>query len=427
MNRPDQRPASSRWTIVALLMAAAAINYLLRSCMGMAAPKIQIEFGLTTTQIGYVLGAFQYGYLLSYLFSGMLVDRLGARRSYILIMAAWSAVGILTALGTRLWQFVTFRFLLGVAEAGCWPASNKVVARCFPLEERPLACGLFDSGSSLAQVFGPPALAFIILRWGWRSAFPFAGILGFIWIPLWMWKFRNPEAHGPGDGIKDTPEPRAVDSYTGWKQLLRCRQVWGIFVLNASTVPLWFVLFNWLPKYFYDARGISFRELGWYSALPMVGAPIGGIGGSAFLGWLLRRPGMTSTVARQRMFLVSVLMMSAFAPAVRSANVIYGALFMTIAAAGLGLHSANLLSSISDLVPSELVATATSIQASATFLYALPIATFAGWIAEHLGYSTLFMFGALTPWFTIVSVYFIIRKFEPIAAFRRDQPTLITD
>jgi MFS family permease len=426
MNRLDPRPTSSRWTIVALLMAAAAINYLHRGCMAIAAPKIQNEFGLTTTQIGYVLAAFQYGYFISYLFCGMFIDRLGARRSYILIMAAWSAVGMLTAAGTTLWHFLTFRFLLGVAEAGCWPTSNKVVARCFPREERPLACGLFDSGSSLAQVFGPPALVFIILRWGWRSVFLVAGSLGFIWILVWMRKFRYPEAHGLSDGSEDTPEPRTLDSYTAWKQLLRCRQIWGVFVLNASAAPLWFVLFNWLPKYFYDARGVSFENLGWYAALPMVGAPIGGIGGSAFLGWLLRRPGMTSTTARQRMFLVGVLMMSSLIPAVQAANVLHGALFMTIAATGLGLHSANLLSSISDLVPSNLVATATSIQASATFLYSLPIATYAGWIAEHLGYSTLFTFAAVTPWFAIVSVHLIIRKFEPITAFQHDRPTLDT-
>ena len=423
---PDSRPTRFRWRIVVLLMAAAAINYLDRSCMGMAAPKIQEEFGLSTTQIGYVIGVFQYGYLLSYLGSGVLVDRLGARWGYVLIMAAWSAVGAMTAIGSRLWHFLLCRFSLGVAEAGCWPSSNKVVAQWFPRVERPLACGLFDSGSALAQVFGPPVLAAIILHWGWRTSFIAAGSLGFIWILVWLRMFHTPEEHPSVNAAElaairhepDASRQEGVETDAGsvpWRRLLRCRQVWGIFVLNAATSPLWFVLYNWLPKYFYDARGVRFDKLGWYSALPMVGSALGGTLGSTILVRLLRRPGMTATVARRRMFLLDVTIMAALIPAVRCQNVLHSALYMALVAFGLGLHSANVLSSVSDFVPARLVATVTGLQASGTFLYSLPIATFAGWVVERFGYSPLFVFAALHPWLAIVSANVIIRKFEPIS------------
>jgi ACS family hexuronate transporter-like MFS transporter len=418
---PDNRPTRVRWRIVVLLMAAAAINYLDRGCMGIAAPRIQEEFGLTTTQIGYVLGIFQYGYFLSYIFSGVLVDLFDVRVGYMVIMGFWSAVGMLTGAVFRLWQFLACRFLLGLAEAGCWPTNNKVVAEWFPREERPLACGMFDSGSSLAQVTGGPLLAFLVLHFGWRSSFAAAGSLGFVWILIWSVMFRHPGEHPKVNAAElahigsHRPEGRLTskEAYARWKQLLRCPQIWGLVALGAADIPAWVVMFNWLPKYFYDARHIHFDRLGWYASSPMLGAIAGGTLGSSILGWVMRRPGITNTAARRRVFLMTIPLEWALIPALYVSD-IHSIMLMFVAAFGLGLNTANLMSSYSDFVPLTMVATTSSIVTSSLLLYSLPFATYAGWIVQHFGYTTLFVFGAIISLCGFVVGFLLIPKFELI-------------
>lgn len=415
-----------RWRIVSLLTVAATINYLDRGCMGIAAPKIQEEFGLSTTQIGYVLGIFQYGYFMAYFFSGVLVDLIDVRVGYIVIMALWSFVGMLTGTVSKLWQFLACRFFLGLMEAPCWPSNNKIVAEWFPREERPLACGLFDSGSSIAQVFGPPLLAFLVLHFGWRSTFVSMGALGYGWILVWMVMFRHPRQHpkvnaaelahiGPPLTQFRLSRQEAINR---WKRLIRCREIWGLIALCASNSPMWVVMYNWLPKYFYDARHIHFDRLGWYASLPMVGVIVGETLGSSLLGWVMRRPGMTITKARRLMFIVAVPLMWALVPAVYSSRPLQSVMFMFIAAFGMGTNVANLMSSYSDFVPRTMVATTTSVVTSTLLLYSLPFATFAGWIAEHFGYAALFSVAVFASSAAFVLGLLLIPKFEPIAALQ---------
>jgi ACS family hexuronate transporter-like MFS transporter len=440
-----KKPTNFRWVIVGLLMAGAAVNYIDRSCMGIVAPKIQEEFKLSNTQIGFILGMFQWGYVAAYMLAGMMIDRFGVRKGYPIIMAVWSLATAMTSLGTRMSHFVALRVFLGIGEAGCWPASNKVVAEWSPQKERPLACGLFNGGATVGMVFGPPIIAAIVLHWGWRPAFVWTGCIGFVWILFWLLLYRDPEKSSsvnaeelalirgrqktelPSvttetlsriDRTQDGPEPEiALASDAArltLKSLLGYPQVWGVLVLNASTATTWFVLANWLPKYFYDARGIDFSLLGWYTAMPMVGGALGNILGGWCLGWLISRTTPNVTKARRTMIFISVAMMTCLIPAVYINNVLISTIFMAVVGFGYGSHAVNILSSISDFVDQHLVATFTSIQATGTFLVTLPLVTYAGWIVEEFGYTELFVVTALMPYLSIVAAYTLIRRFGPL-------------
>lgn len=420
-------PTRFRWVVVALLMMGAAINYIDRVCMAVAAPKIQEEFGLTDTQIGLIIGIFQWGYVAAYILSGMFVDRIGARHGYPIIMFVWSLAGALTALATRTWHFVAFRLVLGIGEAGAWPTSNKVIAEWFPRSERPFACGLFNGGSTVGMTLGPPLVAAIVLAWGWRMSFVITGAIGFVWIVLWLALYGAPERHPRVNGAElarmrqEEPDPHAggeamaAPRRVPWRALLGRREVWGVLLLNASTATTWFVLSNWLPKYFYDVRGISYELLGWYSAMPMVGAVVGNIGGGWLLGWLMARRSLGPTKARRLMIWLSVTMMTCLIPAAYVDNALASAVLIAVVGIGYCSHAANILSSIADFVPREQVATLTGIQATGSILLTLPIVTSAGWIVQHYGYVPLFVAAALLPWLSVFSAYVLIRRFAPLS------------
>ena len=76
--------------------------------------------------------------------------------------------------------------MLGVGEAGNFPGAIKTVSEWFPAKERALATGILNVGAGLGAMIAPPAVGFIILYYGWQTAFVATGSIGFLWVILWL-------------------------------------------------------------------------------------------------------------------------------------------------------------------------------------------------------------------------------------------------
>src|SRR5579872_3775596 len=155
-------PSPKRWLMIALVFFATVINYMDRQTLSVAAPVLRDQFHMSNVEYSRVIFAFMLAYTIMNGVSGPLIDRLGSRVGYALTTAWWSAAAMLHALATGAWSLGTFRFLLGMGEAGNWPAGVKVVAEWFPPRERALACGIFNSGSSVGAILAPPLVAAIV-------------------------------------------------------------------------------------------------------------------------------------------------------------------------------------------------------------------------------------------------------------------------
>src|SRR5712672_2906385 len=134
--------------MIALVFLATVINYLDRQTLSVAAPVLREQFHMSNVEYSRVLFAFLFAYTIMNGVSGPLIDRLGTRLGYAICIAWWSAAAILHSFATGAVSLGIFRFLLGMGEAGNWPAGVKVVAEWFPERERALASGLFNSGSA---------------------------------------------------------------------------------------------------------------------------------------------------------------------------------------------------------------------------------------------------------------------------------------
>ena len=129
--------------MIALVFLATVINYLDRQTLSVVAPVLRDQFGMSNTEYGRVIFAFMLGYTVMNGTSGILIDRLGTRLGYALFILWWSVASILHAFASGVWSLGVFRFLLGLGEAGNWPAGVKVVGEWFPEHERALASGIF--------------------------------------------------------------------------------------------------------------------------------------------------------------------------------------------------------------------------------------------------------------------------------------------
>ena len=202
-----------RWTICALLFFATTVNYLDRQVLSLLQPFLAKKFDWTNTDYANITAVFQLVYAVSMVFAGRIIDKLGTKKGYALAITIWSLAAIIHAMAIPIgqtiinilgWAGVTgfsvsvaglmfSRALLGFGEAGNFPAAIKTTAEYFPKKERSLATGIFNSGANVGAILAPMTVPWINAHWGWEAAFVAMGLLGFLWLFLWLLLYQKPE------------------------------------------------------------------------------------------------------------------------------------------------------------------------------------------------------------------------------------------
>jgi MFS transporter, ACS family, hexuronate transporter len=220
-----------RWVICSMLFAATAINYMDRQVLGILVLTLQRELGWSEAQYGFIITGFQLSYAFGLIFAGSIIDRIGTRIGYVLAMSVCSVAAVAHALVRSVAGFGGVRLLLGLGEAGNFPVAVKTTSEWFPENERAFAVGLFNSGSTVGAILAPMIVPWIALSFGWRTAFALIGLLGFIWIPIWLFLFRKSVP-----ASKDVGESEPAISIGC---LLRHKETWAFLVSRSLTEPVW--------------------------------------------------------------------------------------------------------------------------------------------------------------------------------------------
>ena len=129
---PCRRQDPVRWWIAGLLALATALNYLDRQSFPVVIGEIKKEVPITTEEYARLGSLFLLAYSVMYAVGGRIMDRLGTRLGYALMIVWWSAANLLTGTVSSVLGLGVFRFLLGLGEGGGFPGSGKAVAEWFP-------------------------------------------------------------------------------------------------------------------------------------------------------------------------------------------------------------------------------------------------------------------------------------------------------
>lgn len=294
---PQRQWPRFRWFIVAMLAVAAVLNYLDRQTLALMAGTIQKD--LRVDDVGYagLVNAFLVAYMIGGLVSALIVDRLGARRSMALFVGWWSLASALSGTAGTLWQLAATRFALGIAEAGGWIASPKLVQEWFPNRERALAIGIYSSAAHFGAALAPIVITTLLLSVGWRVTFVVTGAIGLTWLVIWRLRYR-PSRPLPTTEIAIASGNEAADrGLSGWLSVLGTRGVWLVAIGNSLTNPVWFFYLFWFPKYLTEERGLTVAEMGRLSWVVYAAAGVGAVLGGLLSGALVRR-GMRPARAR---------------------------------------------------------------------------------------------------------------------------------
>lgn len=318
--RVGQAVGKYRWTICALLFFATTVNYLDRQVLSLLAPDLSTQFGWSNSDYANIASVFQFVYAISMLFAGRFVDRIGTKKAYIIAISIWSTGAMMHAFSVPMGEgiaavcgafglavipvsiagFMLSRAVLAIGEAGNFPIAIKATAEYFPKKERSFATGIFNSGANVGAILAPICVPLIAGLWGWEAAFIVIGMLGFVWVAVWIALYDKPEkqkrlsaqelAYIRSDAqVIDTPAPNVADKKVSWFKLLTYRQTWAFAFGKFMTDGVWWFFLFWLPTYLSAQYGMKGQAIVWPLAVLYSMTMVGSIGGGWFPSYFMAR------------------------------------------------------------------------------------------------------------------------------------------
>ena len=404
-----------RWWIIGLVMLGAIVNYLTRSTMGVAAPTVLKDLGISVKEYSWITSAFQIGIMMQPV-CGYVLDTLGLRTGFAVFAAAWSLVAMAHGLASNWQAFAFLRGLLGLAEGSAQPAGMKAVATWFPARERGFAGGVFNIGASFGSVLAPPLVVWAVLTWNWRAAFVLTGVLGLVWVALWLLFYRSPDKHS-----SMTEEERAhiaagqethlteAGTKPSITSILKQKQFWGIALPRFLADPTWGTLSFWVPLYLSQTRGFDLKQIAMFAWLPFVAADLGCMFGPVIAHFLQKR-GVSLINARRWAVTVGAAMMTGMAFVGRVESPYAAIALLCLGGFAHQTLSVTVITMASDLFARNEVATVAGIAGLAGNLGVLVFTLALGKLVDQIGYGPFFTVLGLLDLVGAALLWTLVRK-----------------
>jgi ACS family hexuronate transporter-like MFS transporter len=373
-----------RYVIAGMLFAAAIVNYVDRSSIGIVAPLISREFHFSASEMGAIFSSFFIGYSLFGVVGGYLADRFGTLRVYAVTMTAWSLACGATILASNFVSLLVLRFVFGLGEGPQTPLTVKTVRAWFPREEAGLVVGtVLNTGNMLGAAIAGPLVGLLAVGYGWRAAFVLITALGLLWVVPWL----AYAADTPAQSRRISPQERDViarsqatagkpaggTKLSGYFLSPVVLAIAGAFFASQYVN---YLLLSWLPTYLNSVRHLDLTSMSLVTAIPWILGAVGAIVGGGFSDWLFRRSG--NALWCRKLVGIVALLVSAACMACADQVTSVG---MAVAVLGLGNFTLHMVPGacwmlISETVPSAQVGSVTG--------YASTIGTLSGAVSPLL-------------------------------------------
>ena len=390
-----------------LLLAATTINYIDRQTLSVLAPMLQKELRISTLEYSYVVNSFLVVYSVMYLLMGRILDRLGSRRGMAMAVIWWSVAEVLHGAAVGLKTLCLFRAMLAIGEAAIIPGGVKAVAECFNPKQRGVAVGTFETGLSLGPILAPPLVVWITLRYGWRQAFVWTGIMGLIWSISWLLLYRAPaESNRSQDASEKLPLAQAA---LNWADLFTSKRAWAVGLGRFFADPIWYFYLFWLPKYMADAKGLSIKVIGELAWIPYAASLLGSVTGGAFSSWLVRR-GTSPLKARLEALLVGTILVTFGVLSVYLNDIFWVMTVISLGAYAMQFWGGNLDTLPADLFPSQQVAQVVGFGGLMGAVGGVLFTGFTGFVVTHYSYTPIWVASGMTYPVGLMIMYLLLRQ-----------------
>ncbi|MHB8612721.1 MAG: spinster family MFS transporter [Candidatus Dormibacteraceae bacterium] len=293
--------------VLAVMVGINFLNYMDRYVGAAASPLIQKEFHLDDSQVGILGSAFLLVYAVAALPFGYWADR-GVRKTVVAAgVAIWSLATLFTGFARSLPQLFVSRAVLGIGEAGYYPAGTSLLSDYFPKEQRARVMSIWGAGSTFGIAVGFAGGGYIAEKYGWRSAFFFAALPGIVFALL-AFGLREP-LRGSAEGMGHAVARIREASLRNFLDLMRIRTLRATIL---SQTLLYFVLASnafWLPILLTRRFNLSVGKAGLLAGVVLV---LGGLIGTLAGGWIADRRAKTNPAAHLEVGIAGFLLGAVF-------------------------------------------------------------------------------------------------------------------
>ncbi|MFZ4747065.1 MAG: MFS transporter [Sphingomonas sp.] len=392
-----QKSGRYRWKIIALLFVATTVNYIDRTMLGLLAPGLGKELGWNENDYGNIVTGFQAAYACGFLLMGWLIDRFGPKVGYAVAISIWTIGHVAHGFASTVVSFMAARMVLGIGEAGHFPAVVRASSEWFPQKERAFAIGWVNSATTVGVILTAPTIALLTVAMGfdWRGTFIISGLFGVALLVAWLLIYSNPRESGKvsaGELAWIEHDPVEKIQQIRWTRLIRKREAWAFAVAKFLTDPVWFLMLFWLPKYFNSTFGVDLK----FVLLPMIIMYLISDAGSIAGGWLsskLIQNGRTCNFARKTTMVLSGCCVLPLLFVTSVSNMWAAVALIGTALAGHQSFSTNLLSIPPDMFPKRAVGSAIGLGGFAGGIGGMIMAKSTGLVldATNGNYTLIFM------------------------------------
>jgi MFS transporter, ACS family, hexuronate transporter len=449
----NEKIGKYRWTICGLLFFATTVNYLDRQVLSLLQPYLAEKFSWTNTDYANITSIFQFGYALSMLFAGRIIDKLGTKKGYAWAIIIWSLAAMVHAFAIPIGEtisvmlgwfgiagfsisvlgFMFSRAVLAFGEAGNFPAAIKATAEYFPKKERSFATGIFNSGANVGAILAPLTVPWIRINWGWEMAFVLMGLIGFIWLIFWLIFYETPAKQKrlsaaelayitSGEEEKETATTETAVKVS-WVKLLGYKQTWAFAFGKFMTDGVWWFFLFWLPAYLKVQYGIVDKAVMLPLAFLYTLAMVGSVSGGWFPMYFIKK-GHKVYDGRMKAMLVI-----AFIPLVilLAQPLGYISYWIPVILIGIGASahqawSANIFTTVSDMFPQKAIGSVVGIGGMAGGIGGVVMSKLGGALFDYYkglghiqtGYTIMFTICAVAYLIAWMVMKTLVPKYKPI-------------
>jgi MFS transporter, ACS family, hexuronate transporter len=390
----------ARWFALALLLSITIINFIDRQTVSVLAPVLRQVLHLSNEQYGRIVAAFQFGMMSGEFPMGWLMDRWGVRLGLAGAVLWWSAATGLQSITRSGTQLGITRFWMGTGECGNYSGGIKAIFRLFAPGQRTLAIGIFNSGSMIGATLAPPLVVYLAQSYGFRTAFLLPASLGVLWVPLWLYIYRDRPA-------QDTENPQS----TPLSALMRRSSTWAVMLCRFFIGPVMQFYWYWIPSYLFSARHLTLKQVGYLSWIPFLLGDSGGVAGGWVADFLHRRGIGIYTVRRLTMYSSAILCLASLAvPYLQNTALAFLAIGVAVMADN--FLSANMFGAVTDLFPDHTVGRATGLTGVAGGFSGLLFPLLTGYLVDRVSYSPVFFMVAFMPLIGTALLFLIGRQYR---------------
>jgi ACS family hexuronate transporter-like MFS transporter len=413
-----------KWKLATLIFLATCLNYFDRQLIGLLKPVIGQEMGWSETDFSRIVTAFTAAYAIGLLLFGRFLDKVGIKWGYMIAVVAWTFASMGHALAATVGGFIIARILLGLGEAGNFPAGMKAIAEWFPAKERGQATGFFNSGTSVGVVAALLIAPIVMRHFGWQGVFWATGILGLFWIIGWMAFYRKQELTKSKEYAAveeiESKEIRNPDMQSeqpdSWISLFKQKETWAYVAGKLFIDPIfWFFLF-WLPSYFSSTFQIDLSKPSPELMIIYASTTIGSILGGHFSSQLITQ-GWSAVRSRKTVLCIFAIIQLSILLARYITDVWSAVALISMVVAVHQAWATNIFTLATDLFPKKNVSSVVGIGGMAGSLGGIGFPLLVGWILDKYkstgdlteGYNIIFMICGFAYSFTWLIIHLLTR------------------